>query len=86
MVRKRRLKAEKGRQPPCFCVCPFRSHTVTNYTASTGNLDEDKAGEITGILKESARKYGIMSKQKGTVSASDSMCAEADTLKRILSL
>jgi len=36
MVRKRRLQAEKGRHPPYFCVCPFRSHTVINYTAQTG--------------------------------------------------
>ena len=27
-MRTRRLQAEKGRQPPFLCVCPFRSHGV----------------------------------------------------------
>lgn len=51
------MQAEKGRQPPYFCVCPFRSHTVTNYTAPTGNLDTQNSSEVIALLKETSKKY-----------------------------
>ena len=49
------MQAEKGRQPPYFSVCTFRSHTVTNYIAPTGNLDQKNSKEIIDLLKLSNR-------------------------------
>lgn len=54
------MQAEKGRQPPYFCVCPFRSHTVTNYTAPTRFLAKhtQPAQKVEGT-KEWVRTTGI---------------------------
>lgn len=50
------MQAEKGRQPPYFCVCPFRSHTVTNYTAPTGALNKSNTREVLGLLTDLNRE------------------------------
>ena len=57
MVRKRRLQAEQGRQPPCFCVCPFRSHTVADYTAPAGALDSYSARQLLETFVMLRREY-----------------------------
>lgn len=38
-------------------MCPFRSHTVTNYIAPTGNLDSKTSQDVLSLLKLTSMKF-----------------------------
>lgn len=51
------MQAEKAGSRLVFGVCPFRSHTVTNYTVPTGNLDSKTSQDVLGLLKMTSTQF-----------------------------
>ena len=51
------MQAEKAGSRLVSVLCPFRSHTVTNYAVPTGNLDSRNSQEVITLLKSMSAKY-----------------------------
>ena len=51
------MQAEKAGSRLVSVLCPFRSHTVTNYAVPTGNLDSRNSQDVMELLIKASRHY-----------------------------
>lgn len=53
------MQAEKAGSRLVSVLCPFRSHTVTNYAVPTGALDEQTGRQVLDYICRLKDKHGF---------------------------